>query len=134
MHLPYFMRRVNRVFTNPVLGTVAWIVPGMGVIHHVGRKTGRKYRSPVMAFRSNRGFVIPMTYGRDVDWGRNIVKADGCDLVCLGKRYTLHNPRIVDGTAAYAHLPAGIRSVLRAANLPGFMLLDLDDKRRRKRK
>ena len=42
MHLPYFMRRVNRVFTNPVLGTIAWLVPGMAVIHHVGRKTGRE--------------------------------------------------------------------------------------------
>jgi deazaflavin-dependent oxidoreductase (nitroreductase family) len=134
MHLPYFMRRVNRVFTNPVLGTVAWIVPGMGVIHHTGRETGRKYRSPVMAFRSKRGFVIPMTYGRDVDWGRNIMKAGRCDLMCIGKRYTLRNPRIVDGNAAYAHLPIGIRSALRAANLPGFVLLDLGSTPGKKRK
>jgi deazaflavin-dependent oxidoreductase (nitroreductase family) len=133
VHLPYFMRRVNRVFTNPVLGTVAWLVPGMGVIHHVGRKSGRRYRSPVMAFRSARGFVVPMTYGRDVDWGRNIMKARGCELVCVGRRYTLHNPRIVDGDAAYSHLPIGVRSALRAADLPGFVLLDLEPKKAKKR-
>jgi len=133
MHLPYFMRRVNRVFTNPVLGTIAWLVPGMAVIHHVGRKSGREYRAPVMAFRSTRGFVVPMTYGRDVDWGRNIMKAGGCDLVQTGRRYTLRNPRIVDGDSAYPHLPVGLRSVLKAAHLPGFVLLDLSTKRAKKR-
>jgi deazaflavin-dependent oxidoreductase (nitroreductase family) len=124
VHLPYFMRRVNRVFTNPLLGTVAWLVPGMAVIHHVGRKSGRAYRTPVMAYRSARGFVVPMTYGRDVDWGRNILKAGGCDLVHCGRRYTLVSPRIVDGDTAYPHLPIGVRSALRSAKLPGFVLLD----------
>jgi len=120
------MRRVNRVFTNPLMGTVAWLMPGMAVIHHVGRKSGRDYRTPVMAYRSARGFVVPMTYGRDVDWGRNILTAGGCTLICCGRRYTLVTPRIVDGDTAYRHLPIGIRSALRAANLPGFVLLDLE--------
>jgi deazaflavin-dependent oxidoreductase (nitroreductase family) len=128
------MRRVNRLFTNPVLGTIAWLVPPMAVVHHVGRKTGRKYRSPVVAFRSARGFVVPMTYGRDVDWGRNIMKAGGCTLVQGGRRHALRNPCIVDGDAAYSHLPVGVRAALRAANLPGFVLLDLDKKRKKKRK
>lgn len=119
--------------TNPVLGSVAWFLPGMAVIHHVGRKTGRRYRAPVMAFRTSRGFVVPMTYGRDVDWGRNIMRAGGCELACTGRRYRLRNPRIVDGKAAYSQLPVGIGSLLRAANLPGFLLLELDAKRPKKR-
>ncbi len=131
MHMPYFLRRVNRVFTNPVLGTIAWLVPPLAVIHHVGRKTGRRYRAPVVAFRSARGFVVPMTYGRDVDWGRNIMKARGCELMQMGRRYVLRNPRIVDGGGAYQHLPVGVRSALRAANLPGFVLLDLRRERAR---
>jgi deazaflavin-dependent oxidoreductase (nitroreductase family) len=134
VHIPYFMRRVNRVFTNPVMGTFAWLVPPLGVIHHVGRKSGRKYRSPVIAFRSNRGFVVPMTYGRDVDWGRNIMKARGCELVRSGHRYKLGNPRIVNGDKAYTHLPVGVRSALRAANLPGFVLLDLTEKKPKKQR
>jgi len=125
------MRGVNRVFTNPVLGTIAWILPPMAVIHHVGRKSGNEYRTPVLAFRSPRGFVVPMTYGRDVDWGRNIVKARGCELTSLGRRHALRNPRIVDGDEAYDHLPFGVRSVLKAANLPGFVLLDHAKKAKR---
>lgn len=126
MHLPHFMRRVNRVFTNPVLGTVAWLVPPLAIVHHVGRKSGRRYRSPVVAFRTAKGFVIPMTYGRDVDWARNLVKARGGEVEQMGRRFSLHNPRIVDGKVAYPHLPAIVRPALQMADFPGYVLLDLD--------
>ena len=126
MHLPRFMRRVNRVFTNPLMGTFAWLVPPLAVVHHVGRKSGKAYRSPVVAFRSADGFVIPMTYGRDVDWARNIVKARGCEVEQMGRRLMLHNPRIVGFKGAEPHLPAIVRPLLRAADFPGYVLLDLE--------
>jgi deazaflavin-dependent oxidoreductase (nitroreductase family) len=119
------MRRVNRMFTNPLMGIVAWLVPPLAVVHHVGRRSGRHYRTPVVAFPTAKGFVIPMIYGRDVDWGRNIKEAHGCELQRVGRRFRLRNPRIVDGDAAYPHLPAAVRPPLRAAKLPGYVLLDL---------
>jgi deazaflavin-dependent oxidoreductase (nitroreductase family) len=133
MHLPRFMRRVNRVFTNPVLGTVAWLLPPLAVVHHVGRKSGRPYRTPVVAFRTASGFVIPMTYGRDVDWARNLVKARGGEVVQLGRRFTLRNPRVVSGSVAARHLPAALRTALRAADFPGYVLSDADRTRPRGR-
>lgn len=137
MHFPRFVRRVNRVFTNPLLGTVAWLVPPLAIVHHVGRKSGRAYRTPVVAFRTAKGCVIPMTYGRDVDWGRNLLKARGGEIEQMGRRFALHNPRIVDGKVAYPQLPAGVRSALRLANFPGYVLADLkatsDSKPRRRR-
>jgi deazaflavin-dependent oxidoreductase (nitroreductase family) len=133
MHFPHFMRRVNRVFTNPLLRTVAWLLPPLAVVHHVGRKSKRRYRTPVVAFRTEKGFVIPMTYGRDVDWARNLVKAGGGEIVRLGRRFTLRNPHVVGSQVAYTHLPTAVRSVLRAANLPGYVLSGADPARRRTR-
>ena len=124
MHFPYFMRRVNRVFTNPLLGTIAWIVPPFAVVHHKGRRTGRRYRSPVVAFRRAGGFVIPMTYGRDVDWARNLAAAGGGEIERLGRRVSVRNPRVVDGRTAAPHLPPLIRTALLAARLPGYVLVD----------
>ncbi len=124
MHFPRFMRRVNRAFTNPLLGTVAWLVPPLAVVHHVGRKSGRPYRTPVVAIRSRDGFVIPMSYGRDVDWAQNLLHAGGCELERLGQRVRLRHPRIVDLRAAGPHLPPVLRPVYQAANFPGFVLLD----------
>lgn len=124
MHFPHFMRQVNRVFTNRVMGLFAGFVPPLAVIHHVGRSSGRPYHTPVVAFPSATGFVIPMTYGRDVDWARNIVSAHGCEIERLGQRVTAANPRIVGFNGAAAHLPAAVRPALRAANFPGYVLLD----------
>lgn len=124
MHLPRFLRRVNRVLTNPLLGTVAWLVPPLAVVHHVGRNSGRHYRTPVVAIRTDDGFVIPMTYGRDVDWARNIVRAGGCELERLGRRTRLRRPRVVGLRAAEPHLPPVARPFFRATNFPGFVLLE----------
>ena len=124
MHIPRFMRNVNRVLTNPILGTVAWLVPPLAVVHHVGRKTGRVYRTPVVAFRSDAGVVIPMTYGRDVDWARNVVRANGCELERMGRRVALRDPRIVGFDHAKRRLPAALRPFFRAADFPGYVLLD----------
>ena len=124
MNLPRFLRRVNRVFTNPLMRTFAWRIPPLAVVHHVGRKSGRPYRTPVLAFPSAAGFVIPLTYGRDVDWARNLLAARGGEIERRGRRVALRNPRIVAFGAAETHLPALLRSAFRAADLPGYVLLD----------
>ena len=133
MHLPRFMRRVNRVFTNPILGSIAWLVPPLALVHHVGRQSGRAYRTPVVAFCTGQHVVIPMTYGRDVDWARNLVKAGGGELMQVGRRVRFRRPRVVGSEQAYRHLPAGIRSALRAADLPGYVLADLEKPATRRR-
>ena len=132
MHLPRFMRRVNRVFTNPLMGTFAWLVPPLAVVHHVGRKSGRPYQTPVVAFRSAAGFVIPMTYGRDVDWARNIVSAGECEIMQMGQRTSLCRPRIVGFKGAEPHLPAIARPALQAADFPGYVLLDFATEKSRR--
>jgi deazaflavin-dependent oxidoreductase (nitroreductase family) len=125
MHIPRFMRQVNRVVTNPVMSTFAWLVPPFAIIHHVGRKSGRRYSTPVVAFRSAGGFVVPMTYGRDVDWGRNLVAAGGGEVEQLGHRTRTKNPRIVAFPAVAADIPLVMRPVLRAADFPGYLRLDV---------
>jgi len=124
MNFPFFMRRVNRVFTNPLMNTIAWLVPPLAVIHHLGRKSGKAYRSPVACFPTGKGFVVPLTYGRDVDWARNLVAAKGGEVEQMGRRVKVRKPRIVGIDEAYTHLPIGVRQALRAADLPGYVLLD----------
>jgi deazaflavin-dependent oxidoreductase (nitroreductase family) len=124
MHLPHFLRRVNRAVTNPLMRTFAWWVPPLAVVHHVGRTSGRPYRTPVLAFPWAKGLVIPMTYGRDVEWARNLLAAHGGEIEQRGRRVALRNPRIVAFGAAETHLPAALRPVFRAMDLPGYLLLD----------
>ena len=66
-----------------------------------------------------------MTYGRDVDWARNLLAAHGGEIVQMGRHFKIRNPRIVGTSAAYPHLPPGVRSALRAADLPGYVLAEV---------
>jgi hypothetical protein len=58
--------------------------------------------------------------------GANIIRAQGCELERLGRRVTLRNPRIVTLETAEHRLPAALRPFFRAADFPGFVLLDED--------
>ena len=119
MHIPRFMRHVNRVATNPLMSTFAWLVPPLAIIHHVGRRSGRSYRTPVVAFRSAGGFVVPMTYGRDVDWGRNLLAAGGGEIERMGARTRARNPRIVGVRRRRGRPPAGDAPAAQGGRLPG---------------
>ena len=46
------------------------------------------------------GFIIPLTWGEETDWFRNVRAAGGCTLHWHGRLYTLLNPEIVSGPEA----------------------------------
>ena len=118
------MRRVNRAVTNPLMGMVAGIVPPLAIVHHSGRKSGRPYRTPVLAFPYAKGLVTPLPYGTDTDWCLNVLEAGDCTLETFGRRIAVSNPRIVGADVALPLLPAALRTALRAANLPGYLVVD----------
>lgn len=56
--MPAYMPTINKRFLNPTLGRIAPYVPPFGVVVHHGRRTGRAYRTPVLAVRSGSSFAI----------------------------------------------------------------------------
>ncbi len=78
----------------------------------------------VFTNRRTTGYVIPMTYGRDLDWARDLLAAGGGELARMGRRVRLYNPRVVGFAEAEGHLPAAVRAFFRAADMPGFVLTD----------
>ncbi|MRH88532.1 nitroreductase family deazaflavin-dependent oxidoreductase [Nocardia sp. SYP-A9097] len=113
MPLPQTLARINRRISNPVLGVMARVAPGFGIVIHTGRKSGRVYRSPVMVFQRDGGYRIALTYGRDVDWLKNIRAAESFEFETRGRTVTLTDP-VVGHDASAAWAPPGIRQVLTA--------------------
>ncbi|HET9495543.1 MAG TPA: nitroreductase family deazaflavin-dependent oxidoreductase [Chloroflexia bacterium] len=66
-----------------------------GVLHHVGRNSGKRYETPVGLARVRGGFVMALTYGADVDWARNLRAAGHGTLVHQGRTYRLTEPRVI---------------------------------------
>jgi deazaflavin-dependent oxidoreductase (nitroreductase family) len=89
------MRRVNKVALNKVTGRLAPWLPGLGIVVHRGRTSGKEYRTPVNVFpRPGDRYVLALTYGPDTDWIRNVIAADGCELLTRGAHLALTAPRL----------------------------------------
>lgn len=127
MQMPRAMRRINRNFTNRVMRPIAAYARPMAVVHHIGRNSGRAYRTPVLAFPLGDGFLTPMPYGTDTDWARNLLAAGGGELELFGSRHRVTNPRVLDAREAEELVSEAARPILRALDLPGFLLLDRVD-------
>jgi deazaflavin-dependent oxidoreductase (nitroreductase family) len=89
----------NRVVTNPVQGVYAWLLPPWAVIVHVGRRSGRVYRTPVLAVRRGEELWVHLFYGAGSDWVRNLLAAGGGSVVRGGRTYRLSDVRVVDRRA-----------------------------------
>jgi len=112
----------NLAITNRITSRFAARLPGFGILTHVGRKSGRLYRTPVNVFRVPEGFLIALTYGRESEWVRNVLAANGCQLETRRVRYLLSAPTIVhDPTRRRFPLP--VRIGLRIIGANDFMQL-----------
>jgi len=85
----------NRRVTNPIQGPYAWLIPPWVIVCHRGRRTGRRYRTPVNAYRHGSTLAIVVLYGADSDWVRNVLAGGGA-VVRAGRTHPLLEPRLVD--------------------------------------
>lgn len=119
MPLPRSVARFNLYVTNRILGPLARSVPGMGVVIHVGRKTHRQYRTPVMVFRRANRFIIALTYGRDSQWVQNALAANGCELITQNRKLRLLHPHVFHDERR-ENMPVFVRFVLGIINVSDF--------------
>jgi len=122
MPAPRWLARFNLHVTNRILGPFALRMPGMGVIEHVGRKTRRLHRTPVLIFRQSNHYVIALTYGRESEWVKNVVVQNGCVLETQARRLQLSNPYLYRDDKRLA-MPAFVRIMLGLLNVSDFLEL-----------
>jgi deazaflavin-dependent oxidoreductase (nitroreductase family) len=94
MRLPDQLARFNRHVTNPIQRMWAGKLPGFGIIEHVGRRSGKVYRTPVNTYRIPDGFAVFLVYGPDRDWVRNLNAAGRGRLVHRGRTYDVTDPTV----------------------------------------
>ena len=114
----------NLAVTNRITSRFAARLPGFGILTHIGRKSGRVYRTPVNVFRTPEGFLIALTYGRDSEWVRNVVAARGCKLETRRVLYQLSAPTIVHDPSR-RRFPIPVQIVLRLIGANDFMQLSI---------
>ena len=90
-------------------------------IRHVGRRSGRSYVTPAGARLHGEVIMIPLTFGNQSDWAKNVRAAGGCSLKVNGEEYTAVAPQFVDRRDAGPLLKSAFGPVERA----GFRLLGI---------
>jgi deazaflavin-dependent oxidoreductase (nitroreductase family) len=96
MRLTRVMAKFNRRATNKTVGLLAPYLPPWAVLIHRGRKSGSEYRTPVAVTVHDGSLLVPIGYGEESDWLRNLLAADAGQVMHRGKTRAFTNPRVVD--------------------------------------
>jgi hypothetical protein len=91
------------------------------IVRHVGRTSGREYRNPVSAYPLGDGFVIPVLYGSQSQWVRNVISAGRFTLRTKGQDYLLERPEIIPPAQALAAYPPLLRRLMRSQGIQDFV-------------
>ncbi|MGC2654282.1 MAG: nitroreductase family deazaflavin-dependent oxidoreductase [Mycobacterium sp.] len=120
MQLPQRLARFNRHVTNPIQRLWAGRLPPFGILEHVGRRSGKPYRTPLNVFPAEvdgkPGLAILLTYGPDRDWLKNLHAAGGGRMRRNGKTFAVTGPQTVIKAEAAPHVSGGWRPIF--ARLP----------------
>ena len=117
-----WLAKFNIAVTNRITGLFAGWLPGFGILTHVGRKSGKIYRTPINVFRISTGFIIALTYSSNSEWAKNVLAAGGCELKTWGKKYQLFAPAVVHDPTR-RRFPIPVRLVLKLVGADEYMEL-----------
>ncbi len=120
MVLPRWLARSNKRLLNRVLVHLAPVLPWFAVLHHRGRRSGRRYRIPVNVFVHGDRYLVALTYGPDTDWLRNVLAAGRCTLTTRGRVVALRSPRVYRDPSR-AGMPLPVRLVLARIGVEEFL-------------
>jgi deazaflavin-dependent oxidoreductase (nitroreductase family) len=116
MQLPQGLARFNRHVTNRFWRLFAGWIPAHGILEHVGRRSGKPYRTPLMVFNADvngqPGLAIVLSYGPDRDWLKNLTAAGTAWMRRYGKTIGVADPRVVMRAEAAQHVTKGWRPIV----------------------
>src|ERR1700745_215901 len=81
-----WLAKINIAFTNRITSLFAGWLPGFAILTHVGRKSGKVYRTPINVFRASTGFIIALMYSSQSEWVKNVLAAGSCELKTVGRK------------------------------------------------
>ena len=112
MKFPVWFENLQIKYINPIAVPLARFMPGVTVITHRGRKSGRRLETAVSAYRKGDVVAIMLAHGK-TNWVKNILAAGEADIRIGRRDLHLVNPRIVEAGADDPALPRMARMAAR---------------------
>src|SRR5580704_6722460 len=117
-----WLAKFNIAVTNRITSLFAGWLPGFGILTHVGRRSGKVYRTPVNVFRAPNGFIVALTYSSQSEWVKNVLAAGSCELKTVVRKYRLVASKVVRDTTR-GRFPIPVRLILTLVGADEYMEL-----------
>jgi deazaflavin-dependent oxidoreductase (nitroreductase family) len=93
---------------NPWMLRIAGSLPPWVVLHHTGRRSGKEYATPLVAFAARPDeqvvAVLPLPWGPGTDWARNTMSSGTVGLTRGGAQFEVRDVRLVPAHEAVGWL------------------------------
>ena len=83
------------------------------LLHHVGRRSGKAYATPLTAHRSEDTIIIPLPYGTETDWLRNLQAAGQGVVELEGHSFTVNEQEVVPIDQIMPLLPPSVARIVK---------------------
>lgn len=125
MPMPLWWGKINKWVFNPrALDNGKW-----KVITHVGRTSGRVYRTPLDAYEVAGRYMFILVYGSKSDWVQNIMAIGSATLETDGELVELVAPRLVDREEAWRLLDGIAKPPPEWLNINEFLQMEVAGRR-----
>lgn len=115
-----FLRPFTTHVVNPFTRLFVKWLPSFAIIRYRGRRSGKRYRTPMNVFRHGDAYVFALTYGSDVQWVKNVLAAGEADLEIRNRVIHLTDPEMfVDPRRRLMPLP--VRLILGLMRVSEFL-------------
>jgi deazaflavin-dependent oxidoreductase (nitroreductase family) len=112
----YIFNRFILIFASRGIGPFS-------IVTHIGRKSAREYRTPVLATYSADKIIIPLSYGEHVDWFQNVLAKGGCRIRFKGEDISARDPMVHPAQDVLHQLPENRRSLFERYKLEKYLVL-----------
>lgn len=125
MAAPLLVAKITKRF-NPYALRFSSRVPPWATVHHVGRRSGARYQTPVVAFAGRADddspvqVVTPLPWGSGTDWARNVLAAGSYRLTRARVDYQVDQVRVI-GAEEAARLLRGAPRAMTSRGVTEFL-------------
>ncbi|KRD20471.1 nitroreductase [Mycobacterium sp. Root265] len=116
MLVPPALESFQIKYINPLMTPISKKLPGLSVITHTGRTSGKRYETPVTSYRKGNTLAIGLIHGK-TNWVKNVLAAGQADVRVSGNDLHLVNPRVLPAGTADPSLPFLARLMLRKSGV-----------------
>ena len=97
-------------------------MPGFAILSYVGRRSGKRYRTPINVFHREGRYVFALTYGREAQWVRNVIAAGTCEIEERGRKTRLEEPELIVDPSGRL-IPQPVRLFLQVQGVTDYLLM-----------